>query len=394
MASVQFVKWVVATVENNLGGYPMNTFHVVGDVNGDGRLDIVVSGRKGRMVWLENRRTEQTWAEHLIDPDVDNIECGGSLTDLTGNGYLDVIVGAGGGHDEIWWWEHPGPGGGVWTKRTILKTGATQFHDTLIGDALNNGGKCLVFTNQRGAGGTAVYCIPLPRDPRVTPWPDVLLVAQGLSEELVGPDGVVLKMQPEEGIAIGDVDGDGQNELVCGTHWFKRVGGEWQAHKFAQGYVTTKIAIADVDGDGRNELLLSEGDPCIYGKTQGGKAAWFGAGDDATAMWEEHVLEEGLLDAHTLVAGDLRGTGAMDIVVGEIGVASETRGYRIRPPRVLFFANDGLGNFTRHILDDGTGIHDGMLADMRGVGRLDLVGKPLHGAERWNVHVYYNDRDG
>jgi hypothetical protein len=394
MAAIQFAKWVVATVENDLGGYPMNTFHVVGDMNGDGRLDIVVSGRKGRMVWLENRGREQMWGEHLIDPDVDDIECGGSLIDLTGNGYLDVIVGAGGGYDEIWWWEHPGPGGDVWTKRTILKTGATQFHDTLIGDALNNGGKCLVFTNQRGAGGTTVYCIPLPKDPRVTPWPDVRIVAQGLSEELVGPDGKVLKMQPEEGIAIGDVDGDGQNELVCGTHWFKHVGAGWQAHKFAQGYVTAKIAIADVDGDGRNEILLSEGDPCIYGKTQGGKVAWFKPGDDVTAIWGEHVLEEGLLDAHTLVTGDLRGTGVMDVIVGEIGVASETRGYKIRTPRLLFFANDGLGHFTRHVLDDGTGIHDGVLADMRGVGKLDLVGKPLHGAERWNVHVYYNDPDG
>jgi hypothetical protein len=394
MASMQFTKHVVGTVENNLGGYPMNTFHVVGDMNGNGQLDIVVSGRKGRMVWLENRGPEETWVQHLIDPDVDHIECGGSLVDLTGNGQLDVIVGAGGNDDEIWWWKHPGPGGDTWTKRTILKTGATQFHDTLIGDALNDGTPCLVFTNQHGPSGTTVYCIPLPGNPRVTPWPDAMIVAQGLSEELVGPDGDVLKMQPAEGIALGDLDGDGRNELVCGTHWFKQAGAGWDAHKFAQGYVTPKIAIADVDGDGRNEILLAEGDPCIYGKTQGGKAAWFKPGEDLTAMWEEHVLEEGLLDAHTLAAGDLRGAGTMDVIVGEIGVASDTRGYRIRSPRILYFANDGHGQFTRHVLDDGTGIHDGVLADMRGVGKLDLVGKPLHGTERWNVHVYYNGQGG
>ena len=28
MTSIRFAKWVVATVENNLAGYPMNTFHV------------------------------------------------------------------------------------------------------------------------------------------------------------------------------------------------------------------------------------------------------------------------------------------------------------------------------------------------------------------------------
>jgi len=32
--------------------------------------------------------------------------------------------------------------------------------------------------------------------------------------------------------------------------------------------------------------------------------------------------------------------------------------------------------------------------DMRGKGVLDLVGKPLHGPEKWNVHVYFNNRAG
>jgi len=343
------------------------------------------------MVWLENQGPDRPWVEHLIDGHVSDIECGGSLVDLTGNGYLDVIVGGGGGSDEIWWWEHPGPRGGTWVRRTILKTGNTQFHDTTIGHATNDGTRSLVFTNQHGPGGTTVYCIPLPQDPRVTPWPNVMVVAQGLSEELVGPGGTVLKMQPEEGIAIGDVDDDGESEIVCGTHWFKRRGEGWVGHKFARGYVTTKVAIGDVDGDGRNQVLLSEGDPCIYGKTQGGKVGWFKPRGDVTALWEEHVLEDSLLDAHTLAVGDLTGNGAPDVGVGEIGVANEQRGYQGRAPRILVFENDGRAGFTRHVMDEGTGIHDGVLADMRSAGLLDLVGKPLHGPQRWSVHVYYND---
>jgi len=392
MSRVVFHKRTVGIVANDYGGYPMNTFHAVGDVNGDGLPDIVVSGRQGRMVWLENQGPDHPWIEHLIDDDVDNMECGGSLVDLTGNGCLDVIDG-GGGVDEIWWWENPGPRGGKWLRRTILETGCRQFHDTIVGDATNDGVTSLVFTNQCGSEGTTVYCIPLPRDPCVTPWPDVRIVAKGLMEELVGPDGNLVKMQPEEGIAIGDVDGDGKNEVVCGTHWFKYDGASWEGHKFAKGYVTAKIAISDVDGDGSNEILLAEGDPCIYGKTQGGKASWFKPGADITAFWQEHVLEDSLLDAHTLALGDLTGNGALDVVVGEIGVASETRGYSRRLPRILVFENDGKGNFTRRVIDEGTGIHDGMLADMRGDGALDLVGKPLHGAERWHVHVWYGNRE-
>jgi hypothetical protein len=29
-----------------------------------------------------------------------------------------------------------------------------------------------------------------------------------------------------------------------------------------------------------------------------------------------------------------------------------------------------------------------MLIDMRNRGVLDIIGKPLHGAEKWMIHVY------
>lgn len=384
---IRCVKECIATVENDCGSYPMNTFHAVGDVNADGRLDIVVSGRAGRMVWLENQGPGAPWLEHLIDDAVEHVECGGSLVDLTRNGYLDVIVG-GGGVDEIWWWENPGPAGGKWPKRTILKTGYPQFHDTLVGDLFGDGQKWLLFTNQ-GPDGTAVYAVPLPSDPYQSPWPGVEVIAEGLTTELVGPDGRVLRFQPDEGLALGDVDGDGRNELVCGVRWFKWEGRSWRGYCFALGYVTTKVALADLDSDGRNEILLAEGDPCIYGKTQGGKVGWFKPHrGDLEGLWEEHVLEDFLLDAHTLAVGDVTGNGALDVVVGEIGLADEKRGYRFRPPRIVLFANMGDAGFGRYVLDEGTGIHDGVLADVDGTGRPVLVGKPLHGPERWAIHRY------
>jgi hypothetical protein len=244
----------------------------------------------------------------------------------------------------------------------------------------------LVFTNQHN--GTNLYCIPLPKNPTVSPWPGIQMIASGKIEvNPYRPEG----QQPEEGLAIGNIDGDGKNELVCGTHWYKFVAGTWEGHKFASGYITTKIAIGDVDGDGKNEILLSEGDPFVYGKNLGGKLGWFKPQGDITQMWEEYVIEDGLIDAHSLQLGNLCGNGRLDIFVADVGVAGEDDNYILRPPRLMVYENNGGGSFTRHIIDEGTSTHEALLVDIRNKGVLDIVGKPLHGVEKWKIHVWFNN---
>ena len=77
---------------------------------------------------------------------------------------------------------------------------------------------------------------------------------------------------------------------------------------------------------------------------------------------------------------------------GEIGaVELDSDDYIIRQPRIMIYENDGTGKFnTRYIIDEGTGTHEAFLIDLDGDGRLDIIGKPLHGPEKWNIHVWYN----
>ena len=384
----KFQKRVIAVVDNSPAEF--NTFSAVGDIDGDGLSDVVIGGRKGRMVWLENPGDDGVWEQHIVD-EIEMLECGGSVYDLNGDGLIDVVCGGDWRSDEIWWWENPGRPGVKWVRRLVAKTGHTQFHDTAIGDLTGDGVISLVFTNQHGDGGTNIYRLPLPEDPTASPWPGLEPVAVGKWEYNPKnrwlPDG----RQPEEGLAVGDVDGDGIDEIVCGTHWYKHLDGKWLSYKFAFGYITTKVAIGDLDVDGKQEIVLSEGDPCIYGRTEGGRLAWFKPGTDPTTPWEEHVLEEGLMDAHSLQLGDICGNGRLDIFVGEIGVADpETDVYVNRAPRLIVYGNEGDAGFTRHVIDEGTGTHDAVLVELRSEGVLDIVGKPLHGPEKWQVHAWLN----
>ncbi|HET6381816.1 MAG TPA: VCBS repeat-containing protein [Armatimonadota bacterium] len=354
----------------------MNTLFNVGDINRDGRPDIFSTGRSGMMAWFENRG-DGSFERHAVD-EVVRQECGGLAFDVDGDGWPDIINGGDWQSDELCWWRNPGPSGGRWQRRLITRTGFGQYHDEAIGDVTGGGATSLLFTNQ---GQGALGRVPLPADPTVGAWPDVEIIASGMKEN----------GQAEEGLAIADLDGDGQNEVIFGCHWYRYAAGRWERHRYASGYITTVIAVGDVDGDGSPEILLSEGDPCIYGHPEGGKLAWFKPGADIRRLWTEHRIDENLLDAHSLQIADLCGAGRLDLVVGEIGIAKQIDE---KPPRLFLYENRGGGRFERHLIEQGVGTHHARLADFRGCGALDIASRPLHGPDRGKIFVWFNDQGG
>jgi len=177
------------------------TGSIVGDIDNDGRIDFVITNRRhgSAAIWMQN--TAHGWTQHVIDPGPLNIEAGGGLFDLDGDGHLDLVAGGDSSTNEVWWWENPHPDyDRPWKRHTIKQSGKTQHHDLMIGDVLGEGHPQLVFWNQ---GALALFLARIPERPRehVGPW-DIQVIYQGDA--------------PMEGMTMADIDDDGVVEVIGG----------------------------------------------------------------------------------------------------------------------------------------------------------------------------------
>ena len=214
---------------------------------------------------------------------------------------------------------------------------ANQSHDQMLADVDGDGRPELYFWNQQAS---ALFCVPVPPDPRVSPWPGLHVVAGGLKEE---------------GLCVADVDGDGKLELIAGLSWYRPLGGRlWERHEFARGFVSPKSVAADFDGDGRPEIVISEGDASLN-RREFGRVVLFKAGPREQDLWEPHVLHDRLLEPHSLQVADFDGDGRPDLFVGEMGMPD---GVNSHPPALRIYQNLGGGSFREHVIDEGVGTHE------------------------------------
>ena len=400
-----FEKQILGVLRNEVGPEACNNIVLAGDMDNNGWQDLVVCGNAGSLAVLRNGENFDRWQRIIVDEEVSGIGTAGILCDLTGNGYLDIVLAGDATNDQVIWYENPGDLTAKWEKHVAFATGNCGYTDMVLADnLLGDGRRCLLLVNTAEEGAN-VLCAPIPADAK-QPWEAPMVLAENLMDE----NTELNITAPAMGLAAGDIDGDGHMEFVCGSRWFKREGDSFVGHKYAQDKVACRVALGDIDGKDDLAIIVCESAAVAAYEMTGATLSVYRKGLEITEMWEEQVICDSIQDCGTLIVSSFTGGSKPDIIVGEVGqegltrslhtfkkpahlggftFASDTTRYLSagQQPAIRLFQNvDGL--FIEQVICAANGLYVGALANVLHTELPSLVGAPKLGSERWALHCY------
>ena len=340
-----------------------------GDIDGDGQVDIVSGG--GRAIqWYQ----APDWTVHPVEKNSSAGGNGGLVFDVDRDGDLDIVAAL--YLAELVWWENPGSGSAVtlpWNRHNIDATNPQGFnHDLDFGD-IDGDGDGEVVALYVDKGGVVWYDIP--QNPAQDTWSPTTILAS--------------IDDPYVGLAIGDMDSDGDLDVLASNKWYERPSNPASPNWTGRIVITDPVQNVftyDVNGDGRLDVVAAEGF-----EHPNGRILWAEApADPKMQAWTEHILADDLDGPENIWAGDLDTDGNTEIVTAEMGTST---GWNDNDSNFIVFEGldaKGLG-WKQHIVVKNVGVSARINpVDIDGDGDVDFT---ADGNAEDHIYLWENQTD-
>lgn len=319
---------------------------LVGDIDQDGFPDLVIGGMPNEKL---NWYRYPDWEKTTLATPIYEFTTDGALGDLDKDGDLDIIVPDGSLANNLVWFKNPLPDGdpqnsSQWSRKVIGSIGGWG-KDVLVGDFDKNG---FLDVATRHSSAAMIF----------------FQISAGTWSK-VSFSGINVGL---EGMAKGDIDGNGYQDLVLRGVWLRNPGGsssrtatQWHQYTIGSADPEFKALVVDLNQDGKLDVLFTSSENTA-------PVDWWTPGTAGpTGSWTRYNILPSLEKAHTLQAADMDLDGDLDIVLAQMHTST------LKEVMILYNLDSQATTWAKQVV--GTdGAHNSVVADIGSDGDYDIFG--------------------